>query len=254
MSAAARSPHAKEAQIRFLEQRIRGYGLQLQKFRDKIQDLTARLAGKLEPEAARNPFLSLHDYIFHDIVRNHGRPKNGRQYSTATLRWAWSVHKVSPKAWTIVRKGLHLPCDTLFQMHFAHTGAVLSEAMVDLEGVGELVTRWNESHPDTANDRRVVLSVNAASFRPRITIADDGSVDGLEEIRQLESPGLFKQYLLSPKAFTAFLTKHWSAAYPAIFEFQIRPVRPSLSCCIVHTWQRRNGKGNEKIATRLFDP
>jgi hypothetical protein len=140
---AARSFHAKEAQIRFLEQRSRGYELQLQKSRDKIEDLTAGLAGKLESEAAINPFLSLCDYIFHGIVRNHGRPKNGRRYSPATLRSAWSVHKASPKAWTIVRKGLHLPCDTLLQMHFARTGVVLSEALVDLEGVGELVTRWN---------------------------------------------------------------------------------------------------------------
>jgi hypothetical protein len=43
---AARSLHAKEAQIRFLEQRIRGYEFQLQKSRDKIEDVTARLAGK----------------------------------------------------------------------------------------------------------------------------------------------------------------------------------------------------------------
>jgi hypothetical protein len=99
-----------------------------------------RLAGKLESEATTNPFLSLRDYIFSDIVRNHGHPKNGHQYSPATLCWACSVHKASPKAWTIVRKGFHLPCDTLLQMHFVRTGVVLSEALVDLEGVGELVT------------------------------------------------------------------------------------------------------------------
>jgi hypothetical protein len=45
---------------------------------------------------------------------------------------------------------------------------------------------------NTANDRRVVLSVDAVSFRPRVTIADDGSVEGLEDIRQLESPDRFQ--------------------------------------------------------------
>jgi hypothetical protein len=49
--------------------------------------------------------------------------------------------------------------------HFARTRVVLSDALVDLEGVGELVTRWNASHPDTASGRRVVLSVDAVSFR-----------------------------------------------------------------------------------------
>jgi hypothetical protein len=38
-----------------------------------------------------------------------------------------------------------------------------------------------------------------------------------------------------------------------IFAFQIQPVLPSLPCCIVRAWPRRNGKGNEKIVTRLFD-
>jgi hypothetical protein len=115
------------------------------------------------------------------------------------------------------------------------------------------MTRWNASHPDIANDRRVVLPGDTVSFRPRVTIADNGSVEGLEDIRQLESPDLFEQYLLGPKAFTAFLTKHWSITSSAIFAFQIQPVLPSLPCCIVHAWPRRNGKGNEKIVTRLFD-
>jgi hypothetical protein len=84
----------------------------------------------------------------------------------------------------------------------------------------------------------VVLSVDGVSFRPRVTIADDGSVEGLEDIRQLESPDLFEQYLLSPKAFTAFLTKHYSAAYSAIFAFQIQPVLllyPAVSFTPGHT-------------------
>jgi hypothetical protein len=206
----------KKAPIRFLEQRIRDCELQLQKSSDKIEDLTARLAGKLESEAATNPFLSLLYYIFHDIVRNHSRPKNGRRYSPATLRWAWSVHEASPKAWSIIRKGLHLPCDALLRIHFARTEVVLWEGLVDREGVGELVAQWNASHPDTVNDRRVVLSVDAVSFRPSVTIADNGSVEGLEDIRQLESPDLFEQYLLSPKVFTAFMTAwHWKGRFSA---------------------------------------
>jgi hypothetical protein len=84
---AARSLLAKEAQIRFLEQRIRGYELQLQKSMDKIGDLTAKMAGKLESEVVTNPFLSLRDYMFHDMVRNHGRPKNRRRYSPRRCAW-----------------------------------------------------------------------------------------------------------------------------------------------------------------------
>jgi hypothetical protein len=86
-----------------------------------------------------------------------------------------------------------------------------------------------------------------------VTIADDMSVEGLEDIRQLDSSDLFEQYLLSPKTFTAFLAKLWSAVYSAIFAFQIQPILSSFPCCIVHAWPRRNEKGNEKIVTQLFD-
>jgi hypothetical protein len=68
MSAAAsatRSLHAKRLQFDFLDNVLEAMN---SNSRDKIEDLTARLAGKLESEAAPNPFLSLRNYIFHDIV------------------------------------------------------------------------------------------------------------------------------------------------------------------------------------------
>jgi hypothetical protein len=106
------------------------------------------------------------------------------------------------------RKCFDLPCGRLLRTHFAASGHVLSAALVALDRVGELVERWNNSSLETQNDRRVVLSVDAVSFRPHVTIANDGSVGGLEDITQLDSPDLFEQYLRNPREFTAFLTKH----------------------------------------------
>jgi hypothetical protein len=125
--------------------------------------------------------------------------------------------------------------------------------LVDLDRVGELMERWNNSSPETQNDRRVVLSVDTVSFRPRVIIANDGSVGGLEDITQFEGPGLFEQYLRNPKEFTAFLTKHWSQAYSALVRFQIQPILPSLPCCIVHAWLHCNGRECRKSLTVLFD-
>jgi hypothetical protein len=71
-----------------------------------------------------------------------------------------------------------------------------------------LVERWNNASPETQNNRRVVLSVDAVSFRPHVAIGNDGSVGGLEDITQLEIPDFFEQHLRNPKGFTALLTKH----------------------------------------------
>jgi hypothetical protein len=106
--------------------------------------------------------------------------------------------------------------------------------LVGLDRVGELVERWNNSSPEAQNDRGIVLSVDTVSFLPLVTIANKGSAGGLEDITQLESPDLIEQYLRNPKAFTAFLTKHWSQAYSALFAFQIQHIPPFLPCCIVH--------------------
>jgi hypothetical protein len=112
---------------------------------------------------------------------------------------------------------------------------------------------WNNSSLETQNDRRVVLSVDAVSVRPHVTIANDGLVGGLEDITQLESPDLFKQYLRNPKEFTAFLAKHWSQAYSVLSAFQIQRILPSLPCCFVHAWAHCSGKGRGKSRRVLFD-
>jgi hypothetical protein len=73
-----------------------------------------------------------------------------------------------------------------------------------MDQVGLLVDQWNLSYSQTLNVHRVILSVDAVSFRPRATIGSDGPVDGLDNIKQLESPDRFEQFLLNPKEFAAF--------------------------------------------------
>jgi hypothetical protein len=59
------------------------------------------------------------------------------------------------------------------------------------------------------------------SFRPRAAIADDLSVEGLDDLNELDNREVFEQFLLHPKEFTAFLKSDWSHAYSAGFAFQI---------------------------------
>jgi hypothetical protein len=166
--------------------------------------LIAQLGAQLQQQLDDDPFHSPGNHIFLDIVRNRGRKKNGRRYSPITLQWSYTVFQQSPALWEIVRDGLPLPSDHLLESHFAKIGTILSEALVDMDQVGLLVDLWNQSHSQTVNDRRVILTIDAVSFRPRVTIRRHGAVDGLEDIKQFEGPDLFEQFMLSPKEFAAF--------------------------------------------------
>jgi hypothetical protein len=130
----------------------------------------------------------------------------------------------------------------LLDAHFAHAGAILSQALLDSDRVGELMSLWDQSSPRTATDRRVALSVDAVSFQPSVAIADDLSVEGLDDLNELENREVFEQFLLHPKEFTVFLKNYWNHAYSARFAVQIHPLLPGLLCCIIHAWPHCKGK------------
>jgi hypothetical protein len=73
---AARRLHAKNTQIRKLENRIKGHELPLLQFRQKIQDLTAQLGERLRSESTIKACMSRRDYVFFDVVRNQDCPKS----------------------------------------------------------------------------------------------------------------------------------------------------------------------------------
>jgi hypothetical protein len=80
------------------------------------------------------------------------------------------------REWHTVCNALPLPTKRTLRSHFAAIGTVLSDALVDLSQVGTLIDRYNHSHPDIQTDRRVVLSVDAVAFRPRVTLSSERDV------------------------------------------------------------------------------
>jgi hypothetical protein len=239
--------------IRTLEQQVTGYRLQLDNAKTRIATLTAKLTEALCHDADINPLRTVRDCVLFDIFRNRDRPPNARRYTPETLHWAWRVYQRSSATWELVHDVIPLPSHTTLQTHFAATGTVLSEALIDIDQVGTLIQRWEGSHPDTASDRRVVLAVDAVAFRPRVTISEDGEVEGLDDLTRLPDPDLFEQYLLHPKEFTEFLKLHWKHAYTSLFAYQIQPIQQHLPCCIIHASPEKSGKGTPESAKRLQD-
>jgi hypothetical protein len=243
---------AQSNEIRSLHDQINGYRLQLDSAKARIATLTEKLTAALRHDADINPLRTLRDCILCDIFQNRDRAPKARRYSPETLHWAWRVHQRSPAAWKLVYDALPLPCERSLQTRFAQTGAVVAEALLDIDQLGTVVEKWEGSHPDTATDRHVIVSVDAVSFRPRVTISEDGEVEGLDDLTKLPDPDLFEQYLLHPKEFTEFLKVHWKHAYTAMFVFQIQPIQPHLPCCVIHVVPEKNGKGTADTVRRLL--
>jgi hypothetical protein len=151
-----------------------------------------------------------------------------------TLAWSREIRDISPRAWEIVRRVLPLPGDRLLLSKFANARAVISSALLDLDEMEALIDLWERSHEDIMTYRRVILSVNAITFRPMVTTSDDGSVDGLKDLTHLDNPDLLMQFLADPAAFSAFLREPWDSTDTVLFVFQIQPLHPNLARCVVN--------------------
>jgi hypothetical protein len=76
-------------------------------------------------------------------------------------------------------------------------------------------------------------------------------VEGLDEIYQLEAPDVFAQFVLIPCSFHDVVTEHFDRAYSSLFVYQIQPIDPRFTCCLVHATAAISGKGNEGAIVTL---
>jgi hypothetical protein len=135
-------------------------------------------------------------------------------------------------------------------------------ALTDIKDMGFLIEIWQEANgiEQVTGSIAFILSMDAATFRPRITIDENRKVEGLEGFAQLETPYIFSQSVLNPCAFRDFVMEYLEQAYSSLFVYQAQPVDPRLTCRLVHATAVINKKGNEStivalaaIATQLRD-
>jgi hypothetical protein len=62
--------------------------------------------------------------------------------------------------------------------------------------------------------------VDAIAFKPLITIQEDSSVEGIEDLDCLKSPDLFSQFVSNLHLFHDFVVTHWNEAYSALFVYK----------------------------------
>jgi hypothetical protein len=218
---------------------------------EKIASLTDELArsidAKMEIDAIESPV----DRIFNDVLRNRNRSPDRRHYSRDTLIWARQVYDASPIARTVVRKMLPLSSERILRSKFSAIRSAVSDSFLDIVQVDVPIKLWRKVNPEIESKCRVVLAVEAAAFRPTITIREDGIIEELDNFREFD-PSLFETFLRQPQAFVSFLQEHWDAADSAFFIFQLQPLHSNLHCGIVYIVPATQGKGTEVIVARLF--
>jgi hypothetical protein len=104
---AARSAHRlkmKADYISGLKRYIQMYKLNWKKARDQIIGLQNQYATALESNPITNPESYPTDRIFADIVQNHGRHPNGRQYLREALLWVRHVYQFLSQACKGIKK------------------------------------------------------------------------------------------------------------------------------------------------------
>jgi hypothetical protein len=55
----------------------------------------------------------------------------------------------------------------------------MSEALLDADKMDELIRIWERANHGSDTDRRVILAVDAMSFRSPVVITEDGTIEGL---------------------------------------------------------------------------
>jgi hypothetical protein len=109
----------------------------------------------------------------------------------------------------------------------------------------------NRVNLETSHPIQVILSVDAVSIPPMITICENGEIESIEDFAKLTSPGHFTQFVLHPRKFQEFIQQHGDAVYSSLFVYQVQPLSPEFTCCAVHIANARNGKGNQQTVEKL---
>jgi predicted transposase YbfD/YdcC len=123
-----------------------------------------------------------------------------------------------------------------------------------LSPTDELLRVWslsNRVNLETSHPIQEILSVDAVSIRPMITIYEKGEIESIEDFTKFTSLDLFIQFVLHPRKFQEFIHQHWDAEYSSLFVHQVHPLSPELPYCAVHVVNARNGKGNQQTVEKL---
>jgi hypothetical protein len=123
--------------------------------------------------------------------------------------------------------------------------------LLDEARIRDLLELWREGIPQEAENRHIILGVDAIACQLLVTLCEDRNMHGLLTLEHLENHHMFSQFVPNSETFLQFIENHWNNAYPFMFVYQLQPVHPALPCLIIHVVPTLHGKGNAQMVEKL---
>jgi hypothetical protein len=98
----------------------------------------------------------------------------------------------------------------------------------------------------------MIHTVDVVAFWPKVTITEVGEVHGLTNLKRLDDPELFTEFLKDPRDFAQFFQNRQKETYSSVFAFHIQPVNPTFPCFVIHVYPAENGKENPQAVENLL--
>jgi hypothetical protein len=141
-----------------------------------------------------------HDNIISNILSNLNRDPRGYRYTIETMLFARKICDCSHAAYEIVRQEFSFPSQMLLASSFLDERSRVSKDLLTLESVPNVIQYWNKSN-DVENKSvevfPIILAVDAVTFKPNVTVDEEGNVNEIQGLKNLKDIDLFQEFVLN---------------------------------------------------------
>ena len=171
----------------------------------------------------------------HRLSRTH---LNGRRYSGRMISMLLRVFFVSTVAYAIFASYFPIPSPITM---FKYQKRLLNQIHSSLTNISECEQIIQENTEKWPKNESVILTVDAASVYPAVTLLKNHTIKGLIETNEND------ELLLTPGSITIQLFENWLKNHSklivdSMFLFNVQPLNPDLNSFIIHIFPTNGGE------------
>ena len=184
--------------------------------------------------------------ILEDIHKNLSKSPSGHRYSNETYSLSLLLQKSSPTAYDTVAPRLLLPSrQSIYKKYNAQINDI-QQKLLNIENVLIIVKEYRQLiHLPSLIHLNCILAVDAICFKPFVSIASNGNINGIQ-INSEKKSNLFQKFSLNPRKFEKFIQKNFNNSYSVGFAYQLQPLFNEFKNIVVHIQPAISGKASTK--------
>ena len=190
--------------------------------------------------------------ILGEMNKNIRTPPKQRRYSSFFKLFSIGLLLISYPAYTYLRSQLPLPSRKLLMSNYGHSLGFEYQKLTDLSMIDEILNSYRKKENLSESDIiKVILAVDAISFKPLLKIDDNGTVIGTVKKEILSNSELLSLNN-NFTAFEEFVKQRKHALITDAFVFQAQPILAVHSSFVVHVFPSTQGKGTDREVELLL--